>query len=70
MSSSTNEREYIQRIGRAIRYAPGKPVSAIYDFVVCLPDSTIPFSEINRAAVIAENAANEEEVKNLFLERC
>ena len=52
MSSSTNEREYIQRIGRVIRYAPGKPISEIYDFIVCLPDDTIPFGEINRALVI------------------
>ena len=43
MSSSTNEREYIQRIGRVIRYAPGKPVSEIYDFITCLPDGTIPY---------------------------
>lgn len=66
MSSSTNEREYIQRIGRVIRYAPGKPVSEIYDFITCLPDGTIPYSEVNRAAAIAENASNEEEVKAIF----
>ncbi len=69
MSSSTNEREYIQRIGRVIRYAPGKPISEIYDFIVCLPDDTIPYGEINRASVIAENASNEEEVRKLFEER-
>lgn len=66
MSSSTNEREYIQRIGRVIRYAPGKPVSEIYDFIVCLPDDTIPYGEINRAAAIAENASNETEVIDIF----
>lgn len=69
MSSSTNEREYIQRIGRVIRYAPEKPVSEIYDFIVCLPDEKIPFGERNRAAVIAENASNEEQVKELFLQK-
>lgn len=66
MSSSTNEREYIQRIGRVIRYAPGKPVSEIYDFITCLPDGTIPLGEINRAASIAENSSNEEEVIGIF----
>ena len=69
MSSSTNEREYIQRIGRVIRYAPGKPISEIYDFIVCLPDETIPFSEINRAAAIAENASNTKEIAEIFAKR-
>lgn len=69
MSSSTNEREYIQRIGRVIRYAPGKPISEIYDFIVCLPDDTIPLSEINRAGVIAENASNEAAVYDLFAQK-
>ena len=69
MSSSTNEREYIQRIGRVIRYAPGKPTSEIYDFIVCLPDGTVPYGEINRASVIAENASNEENVLALFEEK-
>lgn len=69
MSSSTNEREYIQRIGRVIRYAPGKPISEIYDFITCLPDGTIPYGEINRASVIAENASNEEQVRKMFKEK-
>ncbi len=69
MSSSTNEREYIQRIGRVIRYAPGKPISEIYDFIVCLQNDSVPFGEINRASVIAENASNEEEVIKLFKEK-
>ena len=69
MSSSTNEREYVQRIGRVIRYAPGKPVSEIYDFIVCLPDGTIPYSEVNRVAAIAENAVNEKEVTDKFARR-
>lgn len=34
MSSSTNPREYIQRIGRVIRQAPGKRDAHIYDFLV------------------------------------
>lgn len=69
MSSSTNEREYIQRIGRVIRYAPGKPISEIYDFITCLPDGTIPYGEINRASVIAENASNEKKVCKMFKEK-
>lgn len=34
LSSSTNPREYVQRIGRVIRQSPGKEVADIYDFVV------------------------------------
>lgn len=34
LSSSTNPREYVQRIGRVIRQAQGKEVAEIYDFVV------------------------------------
>lgn len=34
MASSTNPREYIQRIGRVIRQAPNKKDAHIYDFVV------------------------------------
>ncbi len=69
MSSSTNEREYIQRIGRVIRYAPDKPISEIYDFIVCLPNDKIPFSEINRAFALAENASNSNEIIEKFAEK-
>ena len=34
LSSSTNPREYVQRIGRVIRQAPGKESADIYDFIV------------------------------------
>jgi len=34
MSSSTNPREYIQRIGRVIRQAENKPKATIFDFVI------------------------------------
>jgi len=34
MSSSTNPREYVQRIGRVIRQAPNKSKAIIYDFVI------------------------------------
>lgn len=69
MSSSTNEREYVQRIGRVIRHAPDKPISEIYDFIVCLPNDKIPFSEINRASAIAENASNGDEIIGKFAEK-
>jgi superfamily II DNA or RNA helicase len=34
MASSTNPREYIQRIGRVIRQYPGKDRAFIYDFII------------------------------------
>ena len=34
MASSTNPREYIQRIGRVIRQAPGKTEANIYDLII------------------------------------
>lgn len=37
LSSGTNPREYVQRIGRVIRRAPDKELAHIYDFVV-VPD--------------------------------
>lgn len=37
LSSSTNPREYVQRVGRVIRRSPGKKLAHIYDFVV-VPD--------------------------------
>ena len=34
LASSTNPREYVQRIGRVIRQAPGKETAELYDFFV------------------------------------
>ena len=34
LSSSTNPREYVQRVGRVIRRHPGKKIAHIYDFVI------------------------------------
>ena len=34
MASSTNPREYVQRIGRIIRQAPGKKGASLYDLTV------------------------------------
>ena len=43
LSNSTNPREYIQRIGRVIRQAPGKRRASIYDFIVAPgEDSRLP----------------------------
>lgn len=72
MASSTNPREFVQRVGRVIRQAPDKQPSEIYDFIV------IPYEggagtgllekEARRAVHIAVNAINYDEVKASFLE--
>lgn len=72
LASSTNPREYIQRIGRVIRQAPGKAFSRIYDVIVKpnsehLPDELRIFEikvfekEMIRSLDIAENALNNAE---------
>lgn len=72
MASSTNPREYVQRVGRVIRQAPNKPESIIYDMIV-VPDesqgsaSPLIQKEAHRAAQIARNATNYSEVKQIFL---
>ena len=70
MASSTNPREYIQRVGRVIRPAPGKELSEIYDFIV-LDDQSIPLlqNEKRRVSLIAENAQNYGEIYQLFSEK-
>ena len=70
MASSTNPREYIQRVGRVIRPALGKEISEIYDFIV-LDDEDKPLlrNAERRAALIAGNAKNYEEVCQLFKEK-
>lgn len=70
MASSTNPREFIQRVGRVIRPAKGKPVSRIYDMIV-LPgegaaSDAILEKEAKRAAQIAVNAKNYDDVKEAF----
>ena len=73
MSSSTNPREYVQRVGRVIRQAPDKKESVIYDFIV-RPSCSIPsvanvlVKEAKRALYIAQNAINFEYVREKFLE--
>ena len=74
LSSSTNPREYIQRIGRVIRYSKGKEKATVIDFVVQANTSRITdprlvdfernvFSrELRRIEEIASNAVNAAEV--------
>lgn len=70
LANSTNPREYVQRVGRVIRQAPGKAISEIYDFIVtpCERDAApgLLEKEARRAAQIACNAVNHTEVKLLF----
>ena len=73
MSSSTNPREYVQRVGRVIRQAPNKKESIIYDFIVkpnCSISSVsnILEKEARRALYIAKNAINFDNVKEKFSE--
>ena len=71
MASSTNPREYVQRIGRVIRPDKNKKESDIYDLLV-MPsgehkiDERIIEKEAVRALQIAQNAINFDEIKNLF----
>jgi len=69
MTSSSNPREYIQRIGRVLRQHPAKNEANIYDMVV-IPNTSgwddetrsierkITVNEIRRAIDIANNASN------------
>ena len=78
MSSSTNPREYIQRIGRVIRRYPGKEEAFIYDIIVVPSLTNIPLEwieiekrifekELVRAKEIAKNAINNAEaLKNIY----
>lgn len=62
MSSTTNPREYIQRIGRVIRQYPKKKYANIYDFFCISSDNEISKDiqkkESIRFNYIAENAIN------------
>ncbi|WP_252237316.1 DEAD/DEAH box helicase family protein [Clostridium sp. ZBS17] len=81
MASSTNPREYIQRVGRVIRQAPEKGNANIYDFVI-EPDldnlqsqELIKFeraifrTEMNRVCEMASNAINNASVQVAIDER-
>lgn len=76
MASSTNPREYVQRIGRVIRQAPGKNRAYLYDMII-KPD-TSGFSdsefatiekkvfrkEMDRVVELAQNSINNATVIN------
>lgn len=71
LASSTNPREYIQRVGRVIRQDKDKEISVIYDLIVAPNDGSESSRQIlekegRRANVIAQNAENYEIVQNLF----
>lgn len=73
MASTTNPREYVQRVGRVIRVAKNKAYSEIYDLIVTtsIEDSKnhkILEKEAKRTKLIACNAENYEEVKKIFAE--
>lgn len=71
LASSTNPREYIQRVGRVIRQSPNKDISIIYDIIVAPNDGSESSRQIlekegRRANVIAQNAVNYDVVKMMF----
>lgn len=71
LASSTNPREYIQRVGRVIRQSTNKDISIIYDLIVAPSDGSESSRQIlekegRRANVIAQNAENYDIVKQLF----
>lgn len=77
MASSTNPREYVQRIGRIIRQDKNKAFAYLYDICVessgCLTDDLHPIdgrirrNEQNRLKEIATNAINSTEaLSNIF----
>lgn len=78
LSSTTNPREYIQRIGRVIRQADNKKQAYIYDFVVSVDDmygeldsivSKIERNERKRSLYIIKNARNSAKAL-IELEKC
>lgn len=70
MASSSNPREYIQRVGRVIRPALGKKNSEIYDFIVLDEDNQLLLmNEGKRVALISQNALNFDEVYQEFLKK-
>lgn len=70
MASSSNPREYIQRVGRVIRPAEGKKNSEIYDFIVLDEENQLLLTnEGKRVALISQNALNFSEVYQEFLQK-
>ena len=74
MSNSTNPREYVQRVGRVIRWEKNKPESVIFDFIVVPDEHTnggagLLEKEARRAYQIAVNAINYDAVYDEFKEK-
>ncbi|MCQ2260845.1 MAG: DEAD/DEAH box helicase family protein [Bacteroidales bacterium] len=76
LASSSNPREYVQRIGRIIRQDVGKNFAYLYDFFVdsiCDIDGEKDFEkkirekEVVRIEEIAANAINSAEITNILL---
>ena len=71
MASTTNPREFVQRVGRVIRVAKNKSFSEIYDLIVTTSaddssNNKILEKEAKRTKLIACNAENYDAVKNIF----
>lgn len=71
MASTTNPREFIQRVGRVIRIQKNKPASEIYDLIVTTnqfdnSNKKILEKEAKRTKQIACNAENYNDVKEIF----
>ena len=71
MASSTNPREYVQRVGRVIRVDENKKESIIFDIIVGPLDNSpteirILEKEARRALSIAKNATNFIDVISMF----
>lgn len=72
ISSSTSEREFIQRRGRVLRKAPGKLIAEIFDFIVVPSDRNSKYaisiieSELKRAMDFAQTAENYAEIEKIL----
>lgn len=68
VSSTTNPREYIQRIGRVLRKSPEKQFARVYDFIVSLDagGSLLLERDLKRAFYVAEFAENASEVLDVL----
>ena len=66
LSSTVNERQYIQRRGRLLRTFPGKEMAHIYDFI-SLEKSVL--GELRRAKIFYNDCNNKYETFQLFEEK-
>ncbi|WP_241498760.1 DEAD/DEAH box helicase [Fervidobacterium thailandense] len=68
ISSTTNPREYIQRLGRVLRPSENKPLAYIYDFVVL--DSLKMFSNSPELHTLEEKFARSELLRVRVIAEC